>query len=106
MDNLEGQAAELICQDKDVFNLTVGSALALVPVRLWSSGQLDLQQRIHAYYHDWRWHFIGSCRLTRVPLELLINTGNITFFTWLGFWLMRSEALHTDLSAEEALTLD
>ena len=103
MDSLEEQAAEFICQDKNVFHVTAGPALALVPARLWSSGQSELQQRIHEYYHDWRWHFIGSYQLPSVSLELLINTGNIKFFTWLGFWLMQSGSLHTAPSTEEPL---
>ncbi len=98
MNDLEEQAATVICKGDDLFSLTAGPALALVPARLWSSGHPTLQQRIHSYYHDWRLHFIGSCQWKNVPVEFLINRGDTEFFTWLGFWIMQYISLKAELN--------
>lgn len=89
------QATLAICANQWPFGLSNGLQLAVLPARLWVSGDRSLQTAIVAYYQDWCTAFIGDAFTTTIPNNACLQ-GHIGFFAWMGFWLCQQMGLRCD----------
>ena len=83
------EAKQSMGTNQSLFTLDNGLRLVVVPMRLWTAQEAELQACIRDYYSDWYFTFINqgfnrSCLENR---DTLYPAGHYDFLQWLGFWL-------------------
>jgi len=95
---LTERSVKVICEQQSRYSIPEGAYLAILPVRLWESGEPKLRQEILSYYEDWRFNFLGE-------KSYLSSIGHSNFcerhfLMWLGYWEMQSIGIFTNVQLE------
>jgi len=95
---LTERSVTVICEQQPRYSIPDGASLAILPARLWESGEPKLQHLIRSYYEDWRFNFLGE----ESYLSLLDGSGfcENQFLIWLGHWLMHTVEIDTKPPSE------
>lgn len=87
LEALTKRSVTVICEEQHRFLIPDGASLAILPARLWESGEPELQQQIQAYYEDWQFNFLGVDGYFSTT-NGSVNLGS-EFYAWVGYWLMQ-----------------
>jgi len=89
---LTERSVEVICEQQPRFLIPDGAYLAILPARLWESGDPKLQRKIRSYYEDWRYNFLGEkSYIPPMNGSIFCDEG---FLMWSGYWLMQSAGVN------------